>query len=62
MDSEALRQGLKEQGYIADDNTLMALQCSLLLNKPRSGRRRKNRTGQSLEPLWAAAPDPPAML
>ncbi len=34
MDSDELRQGLKEQGYIADDNTLMAMQCSLLLNKP----------------------------
>ncbi|WP_371378583.1 AAA family ATPase [Sporomusa aerivorans] len=31
---EELRQGLRQQGYIADNNTAMLLQISVLLNKP----------------------------
>jgi len=31
---EKLKQGLKQKGYIADDDTVMILQSSLLLNKP----------------------------
>lgn len=34
MEILELQQGLKQQGYIADDNTVMILQYSLLLNKP----------------------------
>jgi len=34
MDLPELRQGLKQQGYIADEQTLRVLQYSLLLNKP----------------------------
>lgn len=34
MELEDLKQGLKRQGYIADDNTAMILQYSLMLNKP----------------------------
>ncbi|QDR82536.1 AAA family ATPase [Sporomusa termitida] len=33
-EQEELRQGLKEQGYIADDNTAMLLRIAVLLNKP----------------------------
>ncbi|MCR4436036.1 MAG: MoxR family ATPase [Eubacteriales bacterium] len=31
---EELKQGLKRQGYIADDNTAMILRLSVLMNKP----------------------------
>lgn len=34
MESEQLKQGLTQQGYIADDTTAQVLQYSLLLNKP----------------------------
>ncbi|UWG98945.1 MoxR family ATPase [Dehalobacter sp. DCM] len=34
MDLEKITLGLKQEGYIADDNTAMVLQYSLLLNKP----------------------------
>lgn len=34
MDLTELQQGLKQQGYIADDNTIMVLQYSFLLKKP----------------------------
>jgi len=34
MDLPELRQGLKQQGYIADERTLRVLQYSLFLNKP----------------------------
>lgn len=34
MKLEQLKQGLKQEGYIADDSTALILQYSLLLNKP----------------------------
>ncbi len=34
MEPEEIKQDLKEQGYIADDNTAMILQLSTLLKKP----------------------------
>lgn len=34
MKLEQLKQGLKQEGYIADDTTMLVLQYSLLLNKP----------------------------
>lgn len=34
MEPKEIKQGLKEQGYIADDNTAMILQLSTLLKKP----------------------------
>lgn len=34
MKLEELKQGLKQNGYIADDTTALVLQYSLLLNKP----------------------------
>lgn len=34
MDLVKLQQGLREQGYIADETTAMVMQCSLMLNKP----------------------------
>ncbi|EHQ89343.1 AAA family ATPase [Desulfosporosinus youngiae] len=34
MKSEQLKQGLKQNGYIADDTAALILQYSLLLNKP----------------------------